>query len=170
MKEALENAIKFEQEGYDYYKKIAGELEHPLAKRLFESLATQELEHIKRIERLYEAIEKNEGLDDINNIRLPGIEKEIKKVFEQLDDDKKKFPLDHKEGYKLAMEMENKGYGLYKKYAEEATDPRIEAFFKGLMEEEIEHYDALVNVYRYLTDTVNWYSEVESKVWNWMNT
>lgn len=169
MLEALKNAIKFEEDGYEFYKDIAAKMTQPLAKRLFESLAAQEKEHKKRILEIYDA--EREGKEwKAENPALATMEDEVKALFRELDDEKKKIPLDHIEGYKLAMEMEKKGFNMYRKFSQEAKSPREKAFFETLMNEEKDHLSSLDNVYRFLTGSEEWYSEDESKVWNWMNT
>ncbi|WP_066353804.1 ferritin family protein [Fervidicola ferrireducens] len=91
-------------------------------------------------------------------------------LFFQLEESERKMPLDHIEGYKLAIEMEKRGYEMYKKFYSEAESEGEKKFFEALMKEELEHLNSLDNVYRFLTGTEIWYSEEESKVWNWMNT
>lgn len=166
---ALKNAIRFEEDGYAFYKDIAEKTSQPLAKRLFESLALQEKEHKERILEIYEA--KSERREwQLENPAHTSLEDEVKALFEELDDEKKRIPLDHIEGYRLAMEMERKGFNMYRKYADEAKTPEEKAFFETLMKEEGEHLSSLDNVHRFLTGSEIWYSEDESKVWNWMNT
>ncbi|MGB9813034.1 MAG: ferritin family protein [Thermovenabulum sp.] len=166
MKEAYKKAIEFERKGFEFYKKIAGEITQPLAKRLFESLAEQEKEHIRSIEDIFEKGSFEEGHKELSDGKK--MEDEIKKVFYELEEEKRKIPLDHVEGYKLAMELEKKGYEMYKEFFQNAEGKEKE-FFERLMEQEKEHLESLDNVYRYLTESEVWYSEEESKVWNWMN-
>ncbi|SHM77288.1 Rubrerythrin [Caldanaerovirga acetigignens] len=168
MKEILEKALKFEQEGYEYYMKISKQIINPLAKRLFESLAQQEKVHEEIIKSLFASNNFDSVKEFKSNTAL--LEEELKALFSQLEDCQRKIPLDHIEGYKLAMEMEKRGYEMYKKFHIEAKSEEEKKFFEALMKEELEHLNSLDNVYRFLTGTEVWYSEEESKVWNWMNT
>lgn len=169
MDEYLQAALKFEEDGYQFYTKISKETNQPLAKRLFESLAIQENEHAKRIMEIYESLQSG---GEVKSSSRPAfsLEPEVKKIFYELDKDKKAMPLDNIEGYRLAMEMEKKGYNMYKEFAEKVENKREREFFRLLMEEEKEHLSSLDNVYRFLTGTEEWYAEEESKVWNWMST
>ncbi|ADL07004.1 DUF892 family protein [Thermosediminibacter oceani] len=166
MKEALEKALNFEKEGFEFYKKIAAEMQNPLAKRLFESLAEQEKEHMKKIKEIYESLDF--AASSNQPATAAGIEEELKKIFFELEESRRKMPLDHLEGYKLAMEMEKKGYNMYREFTQTAASESEKKFFEALMQEEKEHLNSLDNVYRFLTDTPTWYSEEESRVWNWM--
>ncbi|MCF6095453.1 ferritin family protein [Thermovorax subterraneus] len=168
MKEILEKALKFEQEGYKYYMKISSQMANPLAKRLFESLAQQEKVHEKIIKDLYASNNYDSVKEFKSNAAL--LEEELKALFSRLEESQRKMPLDHVEGYKLAMEMEKRGYEMYRKFYSEAKSKQEKDFFEALMKEELEHLNSLDNVYRFLTGTEVWYSEEESKVWNWMNT
>lgn len=167
MRQALEKALDFEKEGYEFYKKIAAEMQNPLAKRLFESLAEQENEHMKRIKEIYGSL--NFDVDSNHFQKAASIEEELKKLFFELEESRRKMPLDHMEGYKLAMEMEKKGYNMYREFAQSAASESERKFFEALIQEEKEHLNSLDNVYRFLTETPTWYSEEESRVWNWMN-
>lgn len=169
MKEALKKALEFEEEGYGFYKKISLEINQPLAKRLFESLAQQEKEHMERINKIYKEIQKGGDPEIEDDGESSQIENEVKKIFEALDETKRKAPLDHIEGYKLAMEMEKKGLNMYKKNEENSTG-KLKAFFNALKREEQQHLTALENVYFYLTKPGDWLAEDESRIWNWMNT
>nr|PZN03700.1 MAG: rubrerythrin [Bacillota bacterium] len=168
MKEILEKALEFEEEGYDYYMKIASQVANPLAKRLFQSLAFQEKKHKEVIKDIYEA----HNFDLVKDYKSDpeAIERELKDLFSHLEESEKTIPLDHIEGYRLAMDMEKRGYEMYRKFYQEAQSEAERKFFQALMNEEREHLNSLDNVYRFLTGTEEWYAEEESKVWNWMNT
>ncbi|NLU10267.1 MAG: ferritin family protein [Tepidanaerobacter acetatoxydans] len=169
MEDFLKTALKFEENGYQFYTKISEEIKQPLAKRLFESLAIQEKDHAERIKEIYNNMQDGSNVEPTARPKY-SLEPEVKKIFYELDKEKKKIPLDNIEGYKLAMEMEKKGYNMYKEFTEKSKDKREKEFFRLLMEEEKEHLTSLDNVYRFLTGTEDWYAEEESKVWNWMNT
>jgi rubrerythrin len=75
------------------------------------------------------------------------------------------------EGLETAMERERQGLKMYQRLLEATGgDQAGRAFLESLVEEEWEHLEALVNTYRYLTLTAQWFDEEESKRWNWMNT
>lgn len=140
----------------------------PLAKRLFNSLAQQEKIHEEIIKKIYDSQNFHSAPQYFS--KAPLLEQELKNLFFQVEESERKMPLDHIEGYKLAMEMEKRGYEMYKKFYSEAESDGEKKFFEALMKEELEHLNSLDNVYRFLTGTEIWYSEEESKVWNWMNT
>ncbi|HHW55421.1 MAG: ferritin family protein [bacterium] len=165
MKEIIEKALDFEREGHEFYEKLAGEVANPLAKKLFASLAEQEKEHMERIQEIYASDFQVSG-------QAPGtaenMEETMKQIFHELDESKKRIPLEQLEGYKLAMELEKRGIKMYRELAEKALGEKEKAFFEALAREEREHLTALDNVYRFLVDTSTWHAEEESRVWNWM--
>jgi rubrerythrin len=68
------------------------------------------------------------------------------------------------------MDMEWYSYKMYEKLWKEAVDGPEKDFFKQLMAEETKHYEALSNVYAYMTNNGDWLERSESETWNWMNS
>lgn len=165
VKEILEKALDFEREGHEFYKKIAAEVDNPLAKRLFATLAEQENEHMIKIKEIYASDFETGGQEAET---AENMEEKLKKIFYELDESKRKMPLKQVEGYKLAMEMERKGIKMYREFAGKAQSEKEKKFFEALAREERDHLTALDNVYRFLVDTSTWHAEEESRVWNWL--
>ena len=74
------------------------------------------------------------------------MEETMKQIFHELDESKKRIPLEQLEGYKLAMELEKRGIKMYRELAEKALGEKEKAFFEALAREEREHLTALDNV------------------------
>lgn len=154
-------AIEFEKNGVYMYLEAAGKTENPLARKLFYSLAIEEIEHISFIEEKLKA--DSIAIDDDN------IEKRIKEVFQSLEKKEIREDSDNVEGLEKALEMEKKGKELYLSLREEAKEEEEKAFFTKLAKEEERHLESLENVYHYLTDADDWFHSTESNTWNWMN-
>jgi rubrerythrin len=165
----LEFVLDFEAKGAGMYLKLARETKQPLGKKLFYSLAAEEVEHAQKADNIFQAIEGKGTAGEASEQKLPAIEKVMKDFFERSADKDLKTERQDLAGYELAMEMEREGYKAYAAFHAEATDPKEKEFFSRILKEEKEHIDALANVYAYLTDTDDWMQKEESKVWNWMN-
>lgn len=154
-------AIEFEKNGVHMYLEAAEKTENPLARKLFYSLAIEEIEHISFIE---ERLKADSMTGDEEKI-----EGKIKAVFHSLEEKEIKEDSDNVEGLEKAMEMERRGKDLYLGLRDEAETEEEKAFFTKLVKEEERHLESLENVYHYLTDADDWYHSTESNTWNWMN-
>jgi len=168
IEEAVKGAVNFERKGVSFYMELASQTENRLGRRLFYTLAKEEVEHILIIDDIRRKLDRGEELGKAPLMKTT-IEDQMKQFFsafnaEQLQE-KNASNLD---GYELAMEIENKGYEMYDKFLNEAEDEKAKTFFQKMKEEEKRHFDALQNVYYYLTSRDHWHSETESEVWNWM--
>ena len=164
--DSLELAIELENKGHEYYKKHAAEAENPLAKRVLESLASQELDHIETIKK----ISAGQCIADVD-YQITDVEDEVKDVF-------KSFSKKEREGwkdtnvdvYQHALDLEEDIYNLYKELAQKTDDESEKKFFEDMMEQEMNHYESIENVYNYFNNPGDWFATEESKVWPWMNT
>ena len=160
MKKGIEFAKEFEKNGANLYTELGIKAENLITKRLFYSLAKQEIEHLEVIENYVITI-------NYAKLEEQNIEEEMKEIFYSLrEKNKAETQLD---GYKIALELEKDGYSHYEKFYKEAEDENEKELFKFLMEQEKSHIDAIVNIYSYLTETGDWFEKEESKIWNWMN-
>lgn len=170
MPKALRAALKLEHKGSAFYLRMSRRTGNLLAKRLFDQLAMQEVEHIGRINEVYAEIKKGQPWPVPARKKIGFLESEIKKIFLRLQRQGSPQKLDNIAGMKMAMDMEWYSYRMYQKLSQEAADGPEKAFFQALSQEESKHYEALSNVYAYLTNNPDWLERAESQTWNWMNT
>lgn len=167
--EAVQAAINFERKGVTFYMELAAQTENRLGRRLFYTLAKEEVDHILTIESISRQIQRQETANVEGSVKQDNLEEEMKHYFQAFtvkDLQEKKHS--NIEGYEMAMDIEQRGYEMYKKFYEQAQGEQEKEFFKMMMEEEQNHFSALQNVYYYLTSSSDWFSETESRVWNWM--
>ncbi|MCX5781197.1 MAG: ferritin family protein [Elusimicrobia bacterium] len=166
----LEFALSMEVKSVDMYLRLAIETKNPLGKKLFYSLAGEEIEHAKKVDELFNNIDQNNGYKGIAGSRpLPSVESEMKGFFLKSRAKHLEKGNENISGYKIAIKLEKESYSLYAKLYESSQTGSEREFYKNLMKEEKTHLEAVVNVYSYLTRTDDWFQEEESKVWNWMN-
>ena len=167
--DSLEFALDFEINGTILYLKLAKKTKNILIKQLFYSLASQEIDHAKRVDEIYEMVKENKEWEVLGERNLSSIEITLKDFFRKAKKINLKRDTENLSGYKIAMEMEEKGYNAYNNFYNNSKNESEKKFFKQLMEQEKEHLDSLRNVYYYLTKTGDWFQEDESKIWSWMN-
>jgi len=160
--EALDFALKFEREGKEFYEKAAKITDNPLGKEIFQTLAKEEVLHMKKIEEVYQNIEKEGGWDQ----RITAIcdSKLLKTAFaeamEKIDTEIKASTSDL-DALKKAMEMEERGENLYKDLADKAVDPLEKRFYLTLSVEERSHFLVILDSYDYLSDPSGWFAKKE---------
>ncbi len=167
---ALEKSLDFERRGSEFYLRLAIDTEQDLAKNLFYSLAKQEIDHMIRIEEILDALKRDTPWPAVPSGKMDEIEVQMKEIFDKLDEKRRGEELDNIKGYQLAIDMEREGYHMYKEFSENAVHEKEKQFFLALIEEEKSHLHALDNVYYFLTQSRDWFSAEETKVWNWMTS
>jgi len=165
---ALKFVLDFEAKGVAMYLKLAANTGNLLGKKLFYSLAAEEIEHARKADEVYNGFGAKESFSQQTIEAIP-IEKALKGFFDKIGRTKLKKGVENIGGYELAMEMERKGYEIYDKFLKGAKSAEEKAFFKWILAQESEHLSAIANVYAYLTGTGDWLESDESRTWNWMN-
>ncbi|MBE0478862.1 ferritin family protein [Candidatus Aerophobetes bacterium] len=153
---AIKTAIKMENDGIKFYREAADKLSHPLGKKMFLSLSTDEERHLSVLKELlfdlkFSKFEKYFG-------KLPT--EKIKTVFDEMKDqlkDRIATNSDEKEVLKVGMQAEDKSVNFYQNFLQKVTDKNMKALFERLVEEEREHYKILQNTYSFLEDSGEWF-------------
>ncbi len=158
-------AIDFETKGVNPYLSLAAKTTNPLGKRLFYSLAEQEVQHAALFDSKDLSLPEKSILD--NSVK--DIEAQLKEFWMQAEKFEIKKEDVHFSGYEQAMEMEKKSISAYKEFLTKSTEEKEKEFLLWIIEEEKKHLEALRNVHYYLTETADWLQTEESRVWNWMN-
>ena len=168
-KNTLQCALEVEQKGIEMYMTLAAQTENPLGKKLFYSLAVEEVEHARKIDFLSEDLKKKTGSSPLDSARLPDVSEVIKSFFINADKESLRGNVTNVAGYELALKMEREGYAAYQEFLKNAATAEEKEFFSFLVAREKQHIDAIANVYAYLTGSEDWLQNDESKTWNWMN-
>lgn len=161
MMRILQSAIQMEVDGKEFYLK-ASQKSGELSRRLFERLATEEDEHRKKFEEIYEGLKKRPDWPAVEAPSFGG--KRLKTIFTEASKelgsqvDPGQSELD---AIKQAMNMELKSYEFYRSRGQQGASPLESRFYQSLAAEERGHYLALVDSYEYLTDPAGWFTVKE---------
>ena len=159
---SIELAIRNEAAEMEYYRARADKSENPVVKKLFETLAADEREHMTRIQTLHEKLtgqgawpedlpikvagkDNRGGLDSLPRNR--GV-----KVAQDADD----LAALHK-----AEDFESNGIKFYEDLAKECINPQEQTFFKFLASMEREHYLSIQDSIFFLEDPEGWFESKE---------
>lgn len=161
--DALKLAMEFEKEGFDYYHQARDKSKHPMGKKMFESLAEDEVLHMKRIKELFDSLlDKGEWPQ-----QLPLPRTQIKTVFKEamktIDKDLKSDENDLA-AIDWALKLERKGYEFYREMSQKSAKDDEKDFFSALAEEENTHIDVLQTTREYLEHPWDFYLEEERSI------
>jgi rubrerythrin len=142
--EALLKAMKAEREGYGFYMMAAQSSSDEKGKKIFETLASEELDHMHFLKGQYDAIVKTGKPDP--NLKL-GTQLDLGGSFPIFSDAiKSRLKGAHIEMSALAIgiQLELDAMNFYKTQALGTADPGIKKFFETLADWESGHYHALL--------------------------
>jgi len=155
MRKALEEAIRFEMDGREFFLKAAEKSKGYFAKLIFETIAEEELGHIKRVKDIYDRSATSEIQ---TSFPLVSQRSNLENVFQQA---KKKIDqnlmtnADELEAIRLGIQLEIKGHEFYKRLAGEATSEFEKSFYHQLAQEESHHFSILHQVEETMTKSAS---------------
>jgi len=170
-KDAKSIALQMEMDGVKFYSDLANKTIHPVGKAMFKSFIEDERQHIKRIQTLMSAEEK-ESASTKKEI-AEGPKERLVTIFQSMGE-KLKNKIDPNandiDAVKLAMKMEKEGMEFYEKAAKESDDEIEREYFHFLAEEENIHFKILENTLDYLENQEKWEAEKEGRIYDvWIN-
>jgi len=142
--EGIAEAIRTENDGRYFYLMAANSTTDPKGKKVFETLADEELVHMKFLKKQYLSL-LNRGEFD-RKLKL-GPKSDFsganpifsEQLLERLSDAHYEMS-----ALSIGVRLELFSMSFYKKQAENSTDPFVEGFFNELAEWEADHYNALL--------------------------
>ena len=158
----LRQAMEMELEGREFYLNAAGKVENRLGRSMLESLAKDEEGHHALLLQIQEG-EVQAALGECKSGYEDGAAR-VRALFAEFGTKATgeiKAGTDDLEALNISMEMERRGYDLYKQAASESTDESAAKVFLFLADEEQKHFEVLQNMHRYLSDPENWFLEQE---------
>lgn len=155
---ALEVALNNESRERDFYLKHSARTTNPLGRLMFGTLASDEMEHYRRIQELHVRLEQEGKWPDTIPLTVKGTEiqsilrNELAAVDSMAAADR-----DDVEAIKIAVDFEAKGVSFYEKLKENAGEPLEKEFYSMLAAIEREHFLSLQEALEYFQDPGGWY-------------
>jgi len=150
--EVVQNAIRVENDGYQFYRLAEERTKDAKGKEVFVSLAKDETNHMQILKSLYQSVkEKDEyHFDEVKDLKhilettseSPIFSKEFKKRLDQAH-----FEMT---ALSIGILLEKNSIEFYKKSAQESKDKDVKMLFNYLADWEGEHLRALVNQQKFL--------------------
>ena len=127
--DVLDFAIKGEAESNAFYTKLAGKVETPHMKKVFEEFALEEAGHKAKLEAIREGKSVMLGTAKVTDL----------KIGDYLVDIEPKAEMTYQEALILAMKKEKAAFRLYSAIALTAEKEELRTLFHGLAQEEAKH-------------------------------
>jgi len=152
MKDAIETAIKMETDAIAFYQEAANKAGHPFGKEMFKGFIKDETRHLRILQDLFRG----------NDVKAELIRprESIKTVFSELKAEmmQRVKVLDNElEAVNIALKFEKEGFDFYKNAAATAESQKEKDLFEKLSVEENDHYTILLETYKFLENTGQWY-------------
>lgn len=157
MNDLWELAKRMEQEGREYYLKLAKEEKNTILRGIYSFLAEEETRHYEYFVSLQNssdtagAYERSDGLS------------RVKEIFRSMAPtfDNRVNVLDAAEIYKRASSFEEKSVELYQKMMQQTTEPDQKAVLQSIIHEEQDHQKILNALYDFVKRPDQWVENAE---------
>lgn len=150
-----ESAIANEIEGHKILQRGRKAANTPLGRATFEFLANEELHHIELIKDFAQSISgvKEWDASQLKETSLPEVGSNIRGIFERFGSQFEEIAAnddERLETYRIAMDMERRGYDFYTRASESVTDERAKDLFRFLAGEEQRHFQIIQDTHDFL--------------------
>jgi rubrerythrin len=159
---ALELAITNEARERDFYLSHSERTTHPLGKKMFRSLANDELEHMERIKILHQRLQQQGRWPEDLPLEVKGAK--VKDVLAAVAELGKKAPeadRDDIEAIRIALDFEAKGEAFYRDLAEKTDNSMEREFYRLLSSMEHEHFVSLKETLEFFENPEGWFAARE---------
>lgn len=148
-------AMKMEQDAEKLYRELAVKATTIGVKQIFTMLADDEQKH----ERALEILKRKNGGPGLDDDFIP----EVKTVFEKLRDniDDIDISKDQLNDYRIALEIEKKGYEFFKEKFENSESEDEKRLFKSIANQEMYHMRTVENLIEMLERPKWWVENAE---------
>ena len=163
MAKAIKRAMDFEIHGKAFFIEAASKVKSPLAKKMFEQIASEEDEHMKYISTISKKLNAKHDWPDFK-IEDNSYESRLKEVFiSTLKAEKEKIKSDQEELdiIEQAVRIEENGRKMYMSLYEEAAEGFEKDFYKTMADMEYSHFRSFKDTHLYLSDPEAWFMEQE---------
>jgi rubrerythrin len=158
--EIFDFAMKMEQDGEAYYRKLADEANNPGLASILNFLADEEVKHYKIFKKLRDGqtdeLPESTLLSDVTNIF-----EDLSKEYETNKETPFEFSADQPQFYRKAQDLEKQSEMFYRDKAEDTEDEKTKTLMLKIADEEKRHYFVLENIIDFVTHPKRWIEDAE---------
>lgn len=158
----LRAALEMEKKGKDLYDKFARSCRNKECREIFETLARDEVLHMKRINQIYDSLSAGEPWCD--DWKEKGETRDPGRIFTELvkkHAGKVRAEAGDMEALEVGIELEDESIGFYRDWLDKSGEAVEKDFLRKMVAEEKGHHAALIDMKLYLADPSSWFSEKE---------
>ena len=159
----LSSALEIEETGNDFYVKALSTCQNETGRQVLDMLRKDELIHMRRIRNIYEAIDKGHGwTEEWKDMKID--HDSIKSLFVSLKAkhaDELKAESSDLDALTVGIDLEQKSIKFYKQHMAKAADPLEKSFLEHMIDEEQNHFFALLDMKDFLIDPAAWHFKKE---------
>lgn len=160
--QAIKMAIELEKDGRKFFQDAADRTENALGKKMFQSLARDEMKHLETFQQMLETLT---GTETWSNIADSIVTVGKVPVFEEAS---KKSPAkgtaSEIEALQLALDIEREAIDFFNKAAQDADDPLARQIFERIRDQEEYHYGLIQAQYDHVTNSGFWFDIAEFRM------
>ncbi len=160
--EAIKMAIELEKDGHKFFTDAAQKTENTLGKKMFQSLAQDEMEHLETFQRMFDTLTGTDAWRSIAN-GVGGVGR-VPVVEEISEKSPVKDSASEIEALELAMDVEKKAIEFFGKAIETADDPMAKEIFEKIRDQEEYHYGLIQAQHDYVTKSGFWFDIAEFRM------
>ncbi len=139
--EAMKTAIEMEKSGHRFFTEASNKVKHEVGRKLFRRLASEEIEHLKTFEKIFDELSKGgdwkQAMSSLGTTRRMPYFDEARKEFKAED---LTVELDY---LRRALDIERRAIDFFENAIAGAQTEEAKDVFKKILEEEKNHYDLI---------------------------
>lgn len=148
-RDALRIAIATERSGREFYVRAARLVKNSRGRHVFEKLATEEIDHLQRLEARYKTLlERDPELEARPTFLF--FKGAANGLFAEGAEELTRPGVDEAEALRIGIRCERNSHRFFKRYGEKFEDSEGKQIFLEFAEEEREHLELLIREYRAL--------------------
>lgn len=156
VKDAILTAIQMEKDGYSFYMKAAAQTNSDMGRSIFESLASDEQQHLDVFQKMFEdKVSQSEWNDLVDSskkyAKIPIFPTDLKDA-PGMDTDSTEL-----DALRMAMDSEKEAIEYYDKIKERLDDKDIQNVIDEIIEQEKNHYSLLEKEFNHINSTGYWF-------------
>lgn len=155
----LQGALRTEKIGREFYLRAAEMTADQNGKRLFRFIAQEEMGHLRILQNEIETVTRTETWAVLENARA-GLASPVASSLFPEEEQKVREIVGRRKGdldaLDLALDLERRGYGLYREEAEKARNLTARAVYMYLAGEEDRHFSIFQKTRQYLAENGAW--------------
>jgi rubrerythrin len=156
VKDAILTAIQMEKDGYSFYMKVAAQTDSDMGRTIFESLASDEQDHLNVFQKMFEdKVDKSDWNELVNSSKkyanIPVFPTDLKDA-PGMDQDSTEI-----DALRMAMDSEKEAIEYYGKIKESLDDEDVKNVIDEIIEQEKNHYSLLEKEFNHINSMGYWF-------------